>query len=96
MANYTAKIEQVMLQLAEKEAKEAKLKDEEKAKKEEKEMREHEKVKLKEEKKEKKFAERFGKHFAESSKGIHDRMCHLEESMTKMLEMNEKYLKGKE
>jgi len=95
--NLKQKVDEILLQFAEKESQEEK----QIIKKEEKNMSEIKKRKM--EKKEKKFGERFGKHFAESSKEMHQRMCTLEEtvkshgeSVSKILEMAEKHFTNKE
>ena len=95
--SYISKIEEIMLQLSEKEERAKELKKEsevkEKEKKESKAKEMTEEAKKKEEEKEKKFSEKFERKFSESSKGMYDRLHSLEESMKKVVEMTEHFVK---
>ena len=98
MNKYTEKINQIMIQLAEEDKRKEEKEKEKEVKEKEKEKDDEVRMKEKKEKKEKKFSERFSHHFAESSKDMHDRMCALEESVKKVVEMSEKHfnIKNKE
>lgn len=102
MIKLSTRVEKLLVQLGEEEAREKEKAKEAEVKVKEKELSSEEKDKEKDEEKEKKFSERFGKHFSEHSKGMHERMCALEEgnkslgeSLAKVVEMSEKYFDKK-
>lgn len=81
------KIEEVLNQFSESEKKRE---DEERK---EKELAEEKAKEEREKEEESKFSERFGKHFSESAKDYDARLCQLEESLGKVVEMMEKHSK---